>query len=103
MLATKSGPTVWSIRAIADRFHVTAATVWRWITQGVRIGGAIVQLAAYRIGHEYRVENEDLEDFMRRCNPETWQQAALAQEQERQQAKRAQAQARKALGGQKRG
>lgn len=44
-------------------------TVWRWIKDGLSIGGRVVKLAAVRVGGRWQVPTEAWEAFQRGCNP----------------------------------
>lgn len=88
MVSTSTEPKYFSVEEVAAHFAVAIPTVYRWITQGVLIGGAVVRLAAFRIGGIQRISQENIDDFVRACNPEEWRQVALRQEKERREAKK---------------
>jgi helix-turn-helix protein len=86
---------------IATRLKVTPGSVWRWVTQGVRAGGAIQKLSAFKAGGSWRVHTDALDDFLRRLNPDTWRRVALEQEKERRQARQDRERLQRALGGER--
>ena len=57
------------LKEIADRYKVGRSTITGWINKGVRIRGRLVVLQAYRVGNQWRVTWEALEQFIRDCNP----------------------------------
>ena len=81
---------------VARRLGVTPSTVWRWIDQGHRRGG---KLLAFQAGSAWRVTEKALADFLERCNPEAWRQAAGQQEVEQKQGRYAQEKLRHRLNG----
>lgn len=60
-----------SVAEVADRCAADPHTVRQaWIQEGVEIAGRRVRLAAYRVGHQYRIDPADLARFIRECNHE---------------------------------
>jgi len=51
-----SAPPLLSIRAVADHLDVSIKTVRRWIERG--------DLAAFKVGHQWRIDPEDLDRFL---------------------------------------
>lgn len=52
------GPRFYTISVIAELLHVSPKTVRRWIERG--------DLHAHRLGHQYRITDEDLSAFLAR-------------------------------------
>ena len=74
---------------VAKRKRVHISTVYRWINDGVPIGGVVVHLKSIRVGgRQTRISQEALDQFDNECNPEEWRQIALRQERERREAKK---------------
>lgn len=80
-----------STTEIAERFGVSRACVENWIRKGVTRNSVRIYLKAQRIGRNYRIHEEDLTEFIRLCNPDTWREEAELQERERREAREAQA------------
>jgi len=55
-MAANSNPPLLSIRAVADHLDVSIKTVRRWIERG--------DLAAFKVGHQWRIDPEDLDRFL---------------------------------------
>lgn len=55
--------TYYTLQEVADRLKVNYRTVYRWVHAG--------QLPAYKLGKEWRIEEEDLRSFLeaRRIGP----------------------------------
>jgi hypothetical protein len=54
---------------IAALYEVTRDAVWDWITRGVRVpGGAVIRLAARRIGGRWKAERAAVETFIDACS-----------------------------------
>lgn len=77
-----------TVAEIAARYRKSVGAVHHWIVNGISYGGTIQRLAAFKAGGGWRIAEADLDDFLRRINPENWRQAALAQDKERREAKR---------------
>ena len=58
-----------SVREVATKCRVSQPTVYRWITSGVIVGDRRVRLAAVRVGGQYQITPEVLDEFVRNCNP----------------------------------
>lgn len=61
------GETITELAARVDR---TRNTVFRWIKQGVTVGGRVVKLRAKRVGGRWLITPEAWELFERELNPE---------------------------------
>lgn len=53
---------LWTCEEIAERYGVKLTTVWAWIREK--------RLSAIRIGKQYRVRPQDLEDFEKNTRSE---------------------------------
>lgn len=53
---------------IAAKYNVGRSTVHGWVTKGVHVRGALVKLRAFRLGNQWRVTREALEEFIRKCS-----------------------------------
>ncbi len=52
---------------VAGRVGVSVSTVRRWCQRGAEVMGRRVRLAGYRVGQNWRVSPEALEQFKRDC------------------------------------
>lgn len=86
---------------VAERCRVSVQSVYHWINHGIRKNGVVVQLEANTFGDLYRITEEALRAFSRRCDRRVWQAAAQEQETERKQARRDQKRLRQRLNTQK--
>ena len=59
MTFTKHANIYLSLQEVAERFGVNERTVRRWITGGV--------LNAYKLGHQWRISQKDIDAFLARC------------------------------------
>jgi len=55
-MASETSNKLLSIRAVADHLDVSIKTVRRWIERG--------DLAAFKVGHQWRIDPEDLDRFL---------------------------------------
>lgn len=53
-----------SIYEIARKFHLSPETVRLWIVRGLLINGGRVQLAALKVGGQWRIYEDNLIDFL---------------------------------------
>ena len=68
MACTKLIPMNRIQNVIGANIHIS--TAHRWRTQGVLIGGTKVVLPAIRVGGRYYVEENDLQEFLNKTNPQ---------------------------------
>lgn len=59
-----------TLTALAARIGRTRGTVWRWITEGIGVGGVRVKLRATRIGGQWVVSPIQWQRFQADCNPD---------------------------------
>lgn len=59
MTFTDQAPTLHSLQEVAERFGVNERTVRRWIGSGA--------LQAYKLGHQWRISQTDIDTFLQRC------------------------------------
>ncbi|HMR62670.1 MAG TPA: helix-turn-helix domain-containing protein [Anaerolineae bacterium] len=52
-------PNLLTVEEAADMLRVSRSTVWRWCKEGTL-------KSAFKIGHTWRIPQEEIEDLMRR-------------------------------------
>jgi hypothetical protein len=94
---TEALPAEESLMQVADRVGRNRQTVWRWVKEGVSVGGRVVKLGARRVGGRWIVTREAWAAFDSALNPQapTLPESASA---ERRRAKRESAELARRLG-----